>query len=301
MRRQLHFKICSMTQGLACPNASLTVDKRTISHRLHARFHSGRPVAGHGAPCVNVAKPQPEPSTNARRAAVSPAQTRQQSKQTKRKDGVLEAKRALQFATAGTFRGGLITPTQRAVVEEAIIDLEAFGREVDFQQLQGLWRLIYTTALDVAPLVRPADTFSPVRIGNVYQRFGTLESGLCQNIIKASVPFLLEEGDGVTFCVGVKYEASSPRRISLRFQEAGFSDVHITSLTEALIAPAILPRGWIQQQILLAIKEANLKVPLPFASRQGRSGVGEYLLSFLDETMLVGRAQNGTFVFIREH
>ena len=46
--------------------------------------------------------------------------------------------------------------------------------------------------------------------------------------------------------------------------------------------------------------QANLKVPLPFASRQGRSGVGEYLLSFLDDTMLVGRAQNGTFVFIRE-
>lgn len=156
-------------------------------------------------------------------------------------------------------------------------------------------------------------------------------------------------GDGVTLCVGVHYEASSPRRIALRFQEAGFSDVRITSLTEALIAPAILPRGWIQQQILLAIKEvsqcmqllppmykqvlkmavyslmlcvpihllmhltvrhdliascmcmqASLTVPLPFASRQGRSGVGEYLLSFLDESMLVGRAQNGTFVFIRD-
>ena len=64
-------------------------------------------------------------------------------------------------------------------------------------------------------------------------------------------------GDGVTFCVGVHYEASSPRRIALRFQNAGFSDVHITSLTEALIAPAILPRGWLQQQILLAIKEVG--------------------------------------------
>lgn len=45
-----------------------------------------------------------------------------------------------------------------------------------------------------APLVKPADTLSPVRIGNIYQRFGSLQSGLCQNIIKASVPFLLEEG-----------------------------------------------------------------------------------------------------------
>lgn len=64
-------------------------------------------------------------------------------------------------------------------------------------------------------------------------------------------------GDGVTLCVGVNYEASSPRRIALRFQEAGFSDVHITPLTEAFIAPALLPRGWIQQQILLAIKEVS--------------------------------------------
>ncbi len=93
--------------------------------------------------------------------------------------GVLEAKRGLQFATAGTFRGGLITPTQRAVVEEAIvrlyrtswlsllcwahdhhtnlllmqIDLEAYGSEIDYQQLEGLWRLIYTTALDVVCIV----------------------------------------------------------------------------------------------------------------------------------------------------
>ena len=93
---------------------------------------------------------------------------------------MLEAKRALQFATAGTFRGGLITPTQRAVVEEAIvrlvpqnvcipshdmmfgclqIDLEAYGQDIDFQQLQGLWRLIYTTALDVV------SAFSLVCIG----------------------------------------------------------------------------------------------------------------------------------------
>lgn len=64
-------------------------------------------------------------------------------------------------------------------------------------------------------------------------------------------------GDGVTVKVGIKYEASSPRRISLKFQEAGFSDVRITPLTEALIAPAILPRGWLQQQALLAIKEAR--------------------------------------------
>ena len=29
------------------------------------------------------------------------------------------------------------------------IDLEAYGHEIDFEKLEGLWRLIYTTALDV--------------------------------------------------------------------------------------------------------------------------------------------------------
>ena len=63
--------------------------------------------------------------------------------------------------------------------------------------------------------------------------------------------------DGVTIKVGVHYESRSPRRIALKFQEAGVSNVHITSLAETLIAPALLPRGWLQQRILLALKEVS--------------------------------------------
>lgn len=59
------------------------------------------------------------------------------------------------------------------------------------------WRasqpFVFTICMQ-APLTMPASPFAPVRIGNIYQRFGSLESGLCENIIKASVPFLLEEG-----------------------------------------------------------------------------------------------------------
>lgn len=32
------------------------------------------------------------------------------------------------------------------------VDLEKKGQDIDFQQLQGLWKLIYTTALDVVRL-----------------------------------------------------------------------------------------------------------------------------------------------------
>ena len=29
------------------------------------------------------------------------------------------------------------------------IELESFGSDIDYQELQGTWRLIYTTAVDV--------------------------------------------------------------------------------------------------------------------------------------------------------
>lgn len=29
------------------------------------------------------------------------------------------------------------------------INIEAYGQEIDYQKLEGLWRLIYTTAVDV--------------------------------------------------------------------------------------------------------------------------------------------------------
>lgn len=46
--------------------------------------------------------------------------------------------------------------------------------------------------------------------------------------------------------------------------------------------------------------QLNLNVTLPFGRQRRSGGQGDYLLSFLDETMLVGRAQNGTFVFVRD-
>ena len=50
-----------------------------------------------------------------------------------------------------------------------------------------------------------------------------------------------------------------------------------------------------------------IKVPLPMARRRGSSSgashaggaTGEYLLTFLDDDMLIGRAQQGIFIFHR--
>jgi hypothetical protein len=53
------------------------------------------------------------------------------------------------------------------------------------------------------------------------------------------------------------YEVLSPHRISLTFEEAQLGSVAISPELEALIAPAILPRGFWNQQLLLAIKEVR--------------------------------------------
>lgn len=46
--------------------------------------------------------------------------------------------------------------------------------------------------------------------------------------------------------------------------------------------------------------QLSVMIQLPFANQRRVGGQGDYLLSFLDDTMLIGRAQNGTFIFIRD-
>ena len=55
-----------------------------------------------------------------------------------------------------------------------------------------------------------------------------------------------------------RYSVESPRRIALRFQAGGISDVNISSFTETLIAPALVGRNFISHQILLALQEVRL-------------------------------------------
>lgn len=41
----------------------------------------------------------------------------------------------------------------------------------------------------------------PVKVGNVYQRFSSVERGIVENIIEFSIPLLLEQDKGCTFTV----------------------------------------------------------------------------------------------------
>jgi hypothetical protein len=102
------------------------------------------------------------------------------------------------------------------------------------------------------------------------------------------------------------YSVRGPHTISLVFDEARVGDVRPGPLADALLAPALLPRGAWNQAALLALRGAALRWPFRSAAQiaAGRAiGVG-YQLSYLDADLLVGRAATpgsaGSFVFVRE-
>ena len=57
--------------------------------------------------------------------------------------------------------------------------------------------------------------------------------------------------------VKADYSVRSPSRIALTFQEAGLENLRISPQVEALLAPALLPRGWVNHRLLLAIREVQ--------------------------------------------
>lgn len=234
-----------------------------------------------------------------------------------------EAKRTLWDAIEGTSRGGSVTAQQRGLVEEAQVAVEACaGEELDFGLLEGCWRLVYTTAPDVAPLVTPLASQGPgpFRVGSIYQTFSSVEQGRVENVIKFSLQPLLNDGDGATLRVGARFEPRGSRRILLLFEDIQFGEVKISSGLQAALAPAMLPRSWLNQRILSAIQEFRVQLPLdarpamglmaPLSGSSSSSGGrqrptaagGYYLLTYCDEDTLVGRQQagGGTFIFSRE-
>ena len=85
--------------------------------------------------------------------------------------------------------------------------------DFDDALLDGRWKLIFTTALDVTGLLvlsippPPVPFFPPppVVVGDIFQEFKT-ETKEIVNEIRVSVPFLLEEKDGVILRVNATYK-----------------------------------------------------------------------------------------------
>lgn len=213
----------------------------------------------------------------------------------------------------------------RGAIEEAQVAVENLAADsgLDWPLLAGKWRLLYTTASDVVPILESETRLSlpllgvpPVRVGNIYQEFSAVDDegvGRISNIIELGVPYLLAEKKGVTITVQARYEIRSPHRITLWFEEARLEHLRISEGFESLLAPALLPRGILQQNLLLFLRELQIRIPFgtlrqnAFRATGGTSqnpyaAGGSYQLMYLDEDMLIGRAttQGGSFVFARD-
>ena len=250
------------------------------------------------------------------------------------------AKRKLIESCRGTYRGALFqsSPEQTTRVFDAKRELEKYyhydgKREEEGKmdpRLRGRWKLIYTTAVDVTGLLvlsipPPPLPFlppPPIVVGDIYQEFKT-DTKEIVNEIRASVPALLEEKDGVVLRVNATYKdrsSSTKTALELVFQEAVVSDVRISEFTEMLLAPAVLPRGELNQRVLLFLRDFEVRFPLFGRAATAMGGasnenernedgkitpgasVGKYEFSYCDEDVLIGKAtgSQGIFIFTKE-
>ncbi len=260
----------------------------------------------------------------------------------------LLAKRKLIESCRGTYRGALFqsSPRETKRVFDAKRELEKLyhhhhrenvgggggvsERDPVEERLRGRWKLIYTTAVDVTGLLvfsipPPPLPFlppPPIVVGDIYQEFKT-DTKEIVNEIRVSVPVLLEEKDGVVLRVNATYKdrsSTNKTALELVFQEAVVSDVRISEFTEMLLAPAVLPRGELNQRVLLFLRDFEVRFPLfgraatamggasnenernEEGKRTPGASVGKYEFSYCDEDVLIGKAtgSQGIFIFTKE-
>lgn len=230
-------------------------------------------------------------------------------------DDVTGAKARLAQALATVDRGVTADEEQRSIIEEAQIDLESLGggstrlmQEGALDLLHGLWRLRYSNTSDVLSILRLPSLgplpFPILQVGDIYQNFickGEEDSGVLQNIVDWSVAGILEEKKGARFVVTADFTVRSNSSLLLVFQEAGVDSIQLSDLAQGLLAPAVLPRTQMSMEALQFIKGFQFSVPLQSASSPRQTAAGRYLLTYLDDTTLIGRANApaGSFIFER--
>ncbi|KAL9435395.1 hypothetical protein AB3S75_021632 [Citrus x aurantiifolia] len=203
----------------------------------------------------------------------------------------------------GTQRGQNTNADQRSIIEEALVGLEGYnmGEPIDLVKLDGTWRLQYTSAPDVLVLFEAAARLPFFKVGQIFQKFecrDKSDGGVIHNVVRWSVPPLLEKEEGATLVVSAKFDVVSVRNIYLQFEEITVQNIYISEELQALIAPAILPRSFLSLQILQFIRAFKAQIPVTNTTPGRRSVGGLYYLSYLDNNMLLGRAVGGGGVFV---
>ncbi|TXG63153.1 hypothetical protein EZV62_010147 [Acer yangbiense] len=183
------------------------------------------------------------------------------------------------------------------------VNLEGYsrGESIDLAKLDGTWRLQYTSAPDVVVLLEAAARLPFFQVGQIFQKFecqDQSDGGIIRNVVRWSIPSLLEDQDGATLVVSAKFNVVSIRNIYLQFEEITVQNINISEELQALIAPALLPRTFLSLQILQFIRTFKAQVPVTNPNPGRQSVGGLYYLSYLDRNMLLGRAVGGGGIFV---
>ncbi|XP_052190535.1 probable plastid-lipid-associated protein 10, chloroplastic isoform X2 [Diospyros lotus] len=163
-------------------------------------------------------------------------------------------KHRLLNAIQDTQRGLVTTADQRSSIEEALVSVENCdaGVPIDLGKLDGTWRLQYTSAPDVLVLLESSARLPFLQVGQIFQKFecrNQSDGGVVRNVVRWSIPDLLEEQEGATLLVSAKFSVVSLRNIYLQFEDVAIQNINISDNIQALIAPAILPRSFLSLQI----------------------------------------------------
>ncbi|KAH9321757.1 hypothetical protein KI387_016396, partial [Taxus chinensis] len=169
-------------------------------------------------------------------------------------------------AAQNTQRGLQASDDQRATIEEAMVCVEQYdaGTSINLDQLDGTWLLQYTSASDVLVLLEAAR--SPfLQVGQIYQKFeckGCTDRGVVRNIVRWSIPSILEENEGAVLLVTAKFSLLTQRNIFLKFEKVVVGNLMISEQLQSLIAPAILPRTSLSLEILQFLRGFEASIPL---------------------------------------
>jgi len=105
--------------------------------------------------------------------------------------------------------------------------------------------------------------------------------------------------------VRASFDVRSDRRIQLGFEEAEVNGLQLSDLGKTVLSPALISpaRGFPNMRLMQLIQDFSFTAPLTTPlSGAVRDTVGNptFLLTYLDETLLIGRAIPGEGVYILE-
>lgn len=235
---------------------------------------------------------RPVGRTVARPSAVAPSS-----------EGTGLAKKMFLDAVRGTQRGSQTSSIERGQIEEAQVALEAqvAGGRIDWSLLPGTWDVVYTTARDVKGIVGE-EPFLMGKSRVVGQRYEVPVNGLGRvtNIIELQLDVPLLEGTTVSINVEADYRIDSVRSIGLLFKSASIGRIQPGPALQDVLTPALLPRGWWNLTAMQYLREFKIGFEFPGSSAraQGTMIPPSLFVSFLDEDMFIGRAQQGGGVYV---